>query len=80
MSFYSLDAGKYGKSTFRDKCEESCRESCQHTEYETFLSYAGLQREVFAEKLSSNVNLTKDFLLYENFLNLSDREKKEYIE
>ena len=52
MTFYSLDAGKYGKSTFRDKCEESCREPCQHTEYETFLSYAGLQREVFAEKLS----------------------------
>lgn len=48
--------------------------------YQTSLSNAGLQRKVFIKKLSSSPNVTLDFPLYENFLKMSDSEKKEYIE
>jgi hypothetical protein len=46
------------------------------------LSYAGLQRNVFIEKLKSFLNKTEDppFSVYEDFQNMSYPEEKEYIE
>lgn len=58
-------------------CEESCTQPCEQTEYETTLSYAGLQRDVFIKWLNSSQDTTG---MYENFLKMTYSEKKEYIE
>lgn len=70
----------FGTSKEKDTCKKSCPQPCEHTEYQTSLSNAGLQRNVFIKKLTSSPNETVDFPLYENFLKMSDSEKKEYIE
>ena len=67
-------------SNERHKCEESCPEPCKLVEYETFLSYAGLQRNVFIKNLNKFVRATKQSPVYEHFLNMSYHEKKDYIE
>ena len=60
--------------------EESCPAPCNHTEYEISLSYAGLQRNVFINKLNAALNGTNNLPALENFLNMSYFEKKLYIE
>ena len=71
---------KFGTSKEKDACKKSCSQPCEDTVYETSLSTAGLQRNVFIKRLSSSPNVAVDFPLYENFLKMSDSEKKEYIE
>ena len=82
MSYYFtfLYLETFATSEERDECEETCTQPCEHTEFETSLSYAGLLRNVFIHKLNSSVNVTKDFSFYKRFLNLSGPEKVEYIE
>ncbi|XP_067036372.1 acid-sensing ion channel 2-like [Acropora muricata] len=58
-------------------CEESCTQPCEQTEYETTLSYAGLQRDVFIKWLNSSQDTTG---MYENFPKMTYSEKKEYID
>ncbi len=70
----------FGASEEMDGCEEKCTQPCEHIEYETSLSYAGLQRNVFIQKLNSSVNVTKEFPFYEHFLKMSVPEKMAYIE
>ncbi|KAL9982892.1 hypothetical protein ACROYT_G005003 [Oculina patagonica] len=70
----------FGTSEEKDKCEENCTQPCKHVEYGTSLSYAGLQRNVFIQKLNSSVNITKDFPFYEHFLKMSVPEKMAYID
>lgn len=70
----------FGKSKEKEECEKSCQEPCHHTDYEIFLSYAGLQRNVFIKKLNAALNDTENFPGFENFLNISYSEKKQYIE
>ena len=62
------------------QCEESCTQPCEHIEYETSLSYSDLQRGVFIKWLNSFQNTTENFALYENFLNMTYAEQKDYIE
>ena len=78
VSFTYLET--FGTSKERDECVENCTEPCNHTEYETSLSYAGLQRNVFIQKLNSSSNITNDFPFYEDFLKMSVPEKRAYIE
>lgn len=75
-----VNLGTFGASEEKEICEERCPVPCEHTEYETSLSYAGLQRNVFIQKFNSSINITKDFPFYEHFLKMSGPEKKEYIE
>ncbi|XP_078356916.1 acid-sensing ion channel 1C-like [Oculina patagonica] len=70
----------FGASEEMDGCEEKCTQPCEHIEYETSLSYAGLQRNVFIQKLNSSVNVTKEFPFYEHFLKMSVPEKMAYID
>lgn len=70
----------FAASEEKDECEENYTQPCEHTEFETSLSYAGLLRNVFIDKLNSSANVTKDFSFYERFLNMSGPEKVEYIE
>lgn len=70
----------FATSEEKDECEESCTQPCEHTEFETSLSYAGLLRNDFIHKLNSTVNVPKDFPFYERFLKMSGPEKMEYIE
>ncbi|XP_068711951.1 acid-sensing ion channel 1C-like [Montipora foliosa] len=62
------------------QCEESCTQPCEHIEYETSLSYSDLQRGVFIKWLNSFQNTTENFALYENFLNMTYAEQKDYID
>ena len=70
----------FGASEEKEKCEESCPQPCHRTEYETSLSYADLQRNVFIKKLNSFNNETENFEIYEQFINMSHSDKKEFIE
>lgn len=70
----------FGKSKEKEECEKNCQEPCHHTDYEISLSYAGLQRNVFIKKLNAALNDTGNFPGFENFLNKSYSEKKQYIE
>ncbi|KAL9969463.1 hypothetical protein ACROYT_G021683 [Oculina patagonica] len=70
----------FGSSEEKDECEEDCTQPCEHIEYETSLSYAGLQRNVFIQNLNSSVNITKDFPFYEHFLKMTVPEKMAYID
>ncbi|XP_078357599.1 acid-sensing ion channel 1-like [Oculina patagonica] len=70
----------FATSKEKDACKKNCQQPCEHTEYETSLSNAGLQRDVFIKKLSSSPNVTVDFPFYKNFMNMSYSEKKEYID
>ena len=69
------------------KCEEDCPQPCLHIEYDTFLSYAGLQRDVFADYLLSFLNGTQKMVAssalnqtYHPLLKMTKRERDEYIE
>ena len=78
ISCFNTEA--FGASKEKEKCEESCPQPCNHTEYETSLSYADLQRNVFIKKLNSFNNETENFALYEQFINMSHSEKEKFIE
>ena len=70
----------FGTSEEKVNCGKKCGVACEHTHYETSLSNAALQRNVFIKKLTSSPNITADFPFYENFLKMSDSGKKDYIE
>ena len=70
----------FGKSKEKEEYEKNCQEPCHHTDYEISLSYASLQRNVFIKKLNAALNDTESFPGFENFLNISYSEKKQYIE
>ena len=80
ITLFFLHLETFALSEEKDECEENCTEPCEHTEFETSLSYAGLLRNVFIKKLNSSANVTADFPFYEGFLNMSGPEKMEYIE
>ena len=75
--FFILNAETFGASKEKEKCVENCAQPCTYTKYETSLSYSGLQRNVFINKLNS---AAKETAIYEHFLNMSTSKKKEYIE
>lgn len=70
----------FGTSKEKARCENSCPAPCTHTEYEISLSYAGLQRNVFINKLKAALNGTNNLPAFKNFINMSYFEKKLYIE
>ena len=78
--FIFLYLETFATSEEKHECEENCTQPCYNAEFETSLSYAGLLRNVFIQKLNSSANVTKDFPFYERFLNMSGPEKVEYIE
>ena len=68
------------------KCEEDCPQPCQYVEYDTFLSYAGLQRDVFVDYLLSFLNGTQKMKAssalnqtYRPLLKMTKPERDEYI-
>ncbi|XP_078360082.1 acid-sensing ion channel 3-like [Oculina patagonica] len=73
---------QFGSSEEKVRCEDSCPEPCEYTDYEMSLSYAGLQRNVFIKKLNSFLNKTENgpSSMYEDFKNMSNLEQKEYID
>ena len=66
----------FGASAEKKNCEESCQQPCTHTEYETSLSYATLQKNVLINKLNSAARTVK---LYKHFLNKSESKKEKYL-
>ena len=78
--FTFLHLETFATSEEKDECEETCTQPCEHTEFETSLSYAGLLRNVFIHKLNFAVNVTEDFPFYERLLKMSGPEKMEYME
>ena len=74
---------QFGTSEENVKCvEDNCPEPCEYTDYETSLSYADQQRNVFIRKLNSFLNETEDssFSIFKDFKNMSYPEQKEHIE
>ena len=69
------------------KCEDDCPKACEHVEYETSLSYANLQKDVFVdyfmEFLKGTPMSTASMPLYREyqpFLNMTTSERHDYIE
>ena len=69
------------------RCEEDCPKACHHVEYQTALSYAKLQRDVFVEHFLSFLNTTLEssaslslYNEYQPFFNMTKPERREYIE
>ncbi|KAL9982891.1 hypothetical protein ACROYT_G005002 [Oculina patagonica] len=69
------------------KCEHDCPQPCKHVEYETSLSHAGLQGDVFEDHLLSFLNASQSssassplYKIYRPFLNMTKSERQDYID
>ena len=80
-------AGAFSLSKGGHKCEDDCPKACHHVDYETSLTYAKLQRNVFVEQFLSFLNATPEspvstslYEVYLPLLNMTRSERQEYIE
>lgn len=79
-------AEEFGTSKEKLACEQNCTEPCEYVEYETSLSYSGLQTETLVDYLmavldnSPDENISFERAIYEPLLNMTQPERERYIE